>query len=269
MTSIASATGPATTPVSTSCPAASAPLSPAGLAAGYRQYFEIVPATNDRLKRHNYRIRHEVYCRELGFEPHQADGIECDAHDGHSIHYLVRAVASQNFVGCARLILQDPDDPAALLPFEQTCGDRLDRSIVDPARLDRSKIAEVSRLAIVSQYRRRQGEGGSPVSVGDVGIDGARVRLPYLTLGLYLALIALARWQRLEKLFILTEPSLARSLKRLGVDLYPMGASVLHRGERTPYVMDVAGIVAGLNPPVRELFDTITREIDQTVRTSS
>jgi N-acyl amino acid synthase of PEP-CTERM/exosortase system len=91
--------------------------------------------------------------------------------------------------------------------------------------------------------------------------------LPYLTLGLYLALIALARWQGLEKLFILTEPSLARSLKRLGVGLYPVGGSVLHRGERKPYAMDVEDIVAGLNPPVRELFDTITREIDQAVRT--
>jgi N-acyl amino acid synthase of PEP-CTERM/exosortase system len=239
------------------------PARDAGLADGFRQYFEVVPATNEPLRRHCYRIRHEVYCRELGYEPPRAEGMECDGHDANAIHFLVRAVLSQSFVGCARLIRPDSADLAAPLPFEHTCAASLDRTILDPAKLDRNRIAEVSRLAIVSQYRRRQGDGSGPISVDTTGLGGGRARLPYLTMGLYLALAALARRHGLDTLFLLTEPSLARSLGRLGVALRAIGRPVAHRGERTPYVMDVEHIIRGLNPAVRELYDSIGRDIDE------
>ena len=39
------------------------------LAGGYRKYFEIVPALSDELRDEAYRIRHAVYCEELGWDP--------------------------------------------------------------------------------------------------------------------------------------------------------------------------------------------------------
>ncbi|MBK9955824.1 MAG: PEP-CTERM/exosortase system-associated acyltransferase, partial [Rhodocyclaceae bacterium] len=36
----------------------------------------------------------------------------------------------------------------------------LDRRIVDTAALDRSRIAEMSRLTVVANHRRRPGEAG-------------------------------------------------------------------------------------------------------------
>ena len=44
-----------------------------------------------------------------------------------------------------------------------------------------------------------------------------RPRFPYLTVGLYLGTIALAREHDIKTLFVLTEPKLARHLARLGV----------------------------------------------------
>jgi hypothetical protein len=35
---------------------------------GYRRFFRFVPALSDALRSENYRIRHEVYCRDPGFE---------------------------------------------------------------------------------------------------------------------------------------------------------------------------------------------------------
>ena len=34
------------------------------MSQGYRRFFKVVPALTDELRAENYRIRHEVYCRE-------------------------------------------------------------------------------------------------------------------------------------------------------------------------------------------------------------
>ncbi len=81
--------------------------------------------------------------------------------DAQSVHCLLRAKQSGQFIGCIRLILSEPGDSAALFPFEKTCAAMLDRQIVDPAKLERSRVAEVSRLAVINVYRRRKGGGGA------------------------------------------------------------------------------------------------------------
>lgn len=237
----------------------------ASFAEGYRKYFEIVPAINDALKWHNYHIRHEVYCRELGFESVRADQIETDAYDAHSIHCLVRAVATHMFVGCARIVVADPANPEAPLPIEKACGDTLDRTIIDPSAMDRSRIGEISRLAVVSQYRRRKGEIGRPFSIDDNFGDDTRIRLPYMTLGLYLAMIALARWKGIDTLFMLTEPLLATSIAHLGVEVHPIGSPIEHRGTRIPSALFIDEIVTNMDPRVRPFFDTVTEEINRAV----
>ena len=64
-----------------------------------------MPATTQALREECYRIRHDVYCRELGFEAVREDGMETDAYDPHSVHCLLRAHASDRLIGCIRLIL--------------------------------------------------------------------------------------------------------------------------------------------------------------------
>ena len=237
----------------------------ASFAEGYRKFFEIVPAINDALKWHNYHIRHEVYCRELGFEPVRPDQLEQDAYDAHSIHCLVRAVATHMFVGCARIVLADPADPDAPLPFEQAARVALDRTILDPSRLDRGRIGEISRLAVISQYRRRRDEFGKPFSVSDDFGESSKIRLPYMTLGLYLAMVALARWKGIDTLFMLTEPVLATSIAHLGVEVHLIGAPIEHRGTRIPAALFIDEIVAHMDARVRPFFDTITEEIERAV----
>lgn len=229
---------------------------------GYKKYFEVIPALTEALKRENYHLRHEVYCRDLGFEPERSDEIEVDEYDSHSLHCLIRAVSSQIYVGCARIVLADPEDIRRPLPFEEACASTLDRSIIDPARCDRRKIAEISRLAVLGRYRRRRGETNKPFSLDDNLGEGERLRLPYLTLGLYLGLIALARHQGIETLFVLTEPRLAAGISRLGVDVQQIGGPIEHRGMRIPSMMNVKRIIKGMNPYVRPFFNVISAEIE-------
>jgi len=43
---------------------------------GFKRYFEVMPTLTDELRDHVYRIRHEVYCAELEYEPVRPDGRE-------------------------------------------------------------------------------------------------------------------------------------------------------------------------------------------------
>lgn len=232
------------------------------LGQSFRSYFEVVPAVSDELRRHAYRIRHQVYCEELQYEPLRPDGLETDEYDRQSLHCLIRSVKSGAYIGCTRLVFAGADDPSRPLPFEKVCAATLDRSLADPQALPRRRIAEVSRLAVVAAYRARRGEKEmhAPLTDESYGTE-ARPRFPFIIVGLYLATIELARLHGIETLFVLTEPRLARHFARLGVHVTQVGAQIEHRGIRAPSMLQVSSIIAGLNFVVRPLYEAIAEEV--------
>ncbi|MBF0217258.1 MAG: PEP-CTERM/exosortase system-associated acyltransferase [Candidatus Omnitrophica bacterium] len=98
-----------------------------------------------------YRLRYQVFCKELKFmrEADHPDGLEKDKYDPYSIHFTIED--SESVVGTLRLILDGPHG----FPFTEYCGGDID---VDIASLDRKKICEFSRLAILKRYRKSCGE---------------------------------------------------------------------------------------------------------------
>lgn len=235
------------------------------LGYGFRKYFEIAAATNETLRDDVYRIRHEVYCEELQFEPERPDRRETDEFDPHSLHCLIRTSNQPTqLVGCTRLVLANPNDPAALLPFERTCAHTLDRSIIDPAKLPRERIAEVSRLAVRATYRRRKGETKAPVTISDEDFGNSeRPRFPYIPIGLYLGAVALAARSGIDTLFVLTEPRLASHFSKLGVEIRQIGGPVEHRGTRIPSMMDVPSIIKGMRFIVKPIWRVVQEEIER------
>ena len=95
------------------------PTADADLGAGFAQYFELLPALDDASRQEVYRIRHEVYCRDLGWEPLRDDGMETDALDARSVHCLMRRKGSGEPVGCTRLILRQPGAEFRAIPTEK------------------------------------------------------------------------------------------------------------------------------------------------------
>lgn len=231
------------------------------LGASFQRYFEIVPALTETLREEAFRIRHEVYCEELGFEPANDRRRESDRYDAHSLHCLIRSVKGQ-YVGCTRLVLCAPTAPREPLPFERTCAASLDRSIVDPQALPRHRIAEVSRLAVISSFRLRRNEQKSAVPLDEQSFGGGQQpRFPYIPVALYLATTELAALHGIRTMFVLTEPRLAGHFARLGVNIRQIGAPVEHRGTRVPSVLDVQDIIRGLNFIMRPLYEVIAEQV--------
>lgn len=234
------------------------------LGASFRQSFELEPALDESSIDQVYRIRHDVYCRDLGWEPVRADGRESDEYDRHSFHCLLRRRGTREPVGCTRLILARPEDPGHALPFEDSCKEVLDRQIVDPAKMDRRTLGEVSRLAVMSTFRQRKGESSTAVSMADedFGAGGPVARFPFIPVSLYLGAAAIARRFGIEHVFVLTEPRLASHFVRIGFDIRAVGGPIEHRGARVPSVLSSSKVVAGLRPLIRPLYDVIERAVD-------
>lgn len=232
------------------------------LGTSFKQYFEIVPAINDSLKAEAYRVRHAVYCEDLGFEPTRTDKLETDQYDPHSIHLLIRDVRSNTFIGCTRIVRPSMDTNQGLLPFERTCANTLDRTIIDPMKLPRDKIGEVSRLAVVALYRRRKGEAEQPINLSEEDYHEEPLpRFPYIPLGLYLGTVELARLNGIQILFMLTEERLANHFGRLGAQPEFIGGSTEHRGARFPSMMNVEGIISNMRSIIRPLYRSIAEDI--------
>ena len=234
------------------------------LGHGFRKYFEILPAITDDLRDEVYRVRHEVYCEELHFEPERPDRRETDAFDAQSIHCLLRtSTLPTQPVGCTRLVLTHSGERDRPLPFEIACADTLDRTIVDPAKLPRERIGEVSRLAVRANYRRRRGEKQDPAPIHDEDFGSTRQpRFPYVPIGLYLGAVALAARSGVDTLFVLTEPRLACHFAKLGVDIRQIGGPIEHRGTRVPSMMDVPSIIKNMRFLVKPIWRVIHEEIE-------
>lgn len=238
------------------------------LGEGFKRYFEVVAATTDELRKDVYRIRHEVYCEELGFEPVRPDGLETDPYDSHSAHCLMRSAnPSHDLVGCVRMVLANPAAPDAPLPFEKLCQATLDRSIIDPARLPRERIGEISRLAVRSPYRRRRGEQHVAVAVGEEDFGSKdNPRFPYIPIGLYLSMTAVAKHLGLEHVFVLTEPRLASHFAKLGLEITQIGPPVEHRGARIPSMFNTERTIRNMRFLLKPVWRVVEQELERSFK---
>ena len=236
---------------------------PADLGAGFSQYFEFLPALDEASRQEVYRIRHEVYCRDLGWEPVRDDGLEQDEFDAQSIHCLLRRKGTGEPVGCTRLILRKAGPGSEPLPFEHHCDKALHRHLVDPAQLPPDQQAEVSRLAVMRNYRQRKGEqeAALPMSDDDFASRGPQSRFPYIPVGLYLGVASIAVRLGREYVFVLTEPRLARHFSRIGFAIDTVGDPIEHRGLRAPSLLRASQFLAHLRPSIQPLYEVIDASV--------
>lgn len=218
----------------------------------FQKHFLLKIAENDSLLEEVYRIRYNVYCEELEYEPKEnfLDQQEKDIFDHRSIHCLLQHRESQIYAGCVRLVFPDRQNPRFSLPFEKICQTEPNHSPFS--------YGEVSRLAVRSDFRRRAGESQTPSGIvlfderNNITIN--KRRFPLIALSLYLAATSIVVIADMEGAFVLMEPCLARQLQYFGFPFVRIGEPVEHHGKRAPYQITQKDLFTSLPLEIQELF---------------
>ena len=243
------------------------------IASEFSKYFKVIFADEPELREEVYRIRYQVYCRELRYEDADQfpDGLERDSYDVHSRHCLLLHRSSGVYAGCIRLVLPDLCNPKAGLPFEQTCAGELHPELVEPIFATRHLLGEYSRLAVPERFRRRKGERNTPLGDLDMPVPKPEElrQFMHIPLGLYLAGAAVAVASGLDGVVAMMEPRLARHLKRFGMIYQQVGNVVDHRGPRAPFYCNRATLFEYLDPGMRKLLDDLLGDVPASLMTGT
>jgi len=205
---------------------------------------KFVEVDSEFLKEEIYRLRYDVYVSEFGFEKKEdhPSGLERDIYDSHSVELAAIEqinAETQKTIGTIRLILHSehgfPIENAVPVDFTE-----------EKPSIDR--IAEISRLTISREYRRRQGDGlygvGSYLKASEGGMlldreksQNAKVRIqPYLILGLFKELYQVSKKLGITHWYMITEKKLWYALKRFDLIFRQIGEPVQYHGLRIPYL---------------------------------
>ncbi len=217
----------------------------------FDQYFEAVLADTPEGKEINYRVRYQVYCLETGYEDPSRfpTKTETDAFDEHAVHFIARARSTGEWIAALRLVIR-PFDSLPMNAFANVDFNFLSDEISQDIKTGQTSLcAEVSRLCVVSQFRRRRQERNTPYQISyDPNRDpppanttdpSERRKAPWLMLGLINAARDYSEAHNIRYWFFLIAEALARITEGLGFSLTQVGPACEHRGKRVPYFRDL------------------------------
>lgn len=188
-----------------------------------------------------FRMRHEVYVQEFGFEraSDHPNGLETDNYENESIHFACLN-ESDSVVGTIRLVM----DSDKGFPIEHAV-----QTTFVGEKPDRSKIGEISRLTVSKDLRRRKEdgmygvesylmkkEGGILPDDGTIPDEMKGRKNPIIVLGLYQVMYHESRRRGLSHWYMIVEKKLFNALTKYGFLFHQIGDPVQYHGERIPYL---------------------------------
>lgn len=220
------------------------------IAADFSERYEIVIANTETLRKKVYRVRHKVFCSELGYDMRNVRGHEFDEYDAGSLHVLLRQRDNGNPIGCFRLVMPQSDSDV-WLPFDNYGVPHVDERLFDWSRVNRARSVEVSRLALSPQARKCGVSEGGPSD-------------PYMATAMFYAVTALVLKLGTEDLFMVIEPRLGRLISRYGFSLDQISPPFEYYGQRatfSAYRSRIVDELARLKTPWRSLYDVIENQL--------
>ncbi len=180
-------------------------------------------------------MRFEVYCLECNFLSREdyPNGVETDEHDEHAAHFYAFD-DEQELVGYVRLVSPGPE---SRFPFQRHCHLSADIDLPRPL-----EAAEISRLMVRRDYRRRQSDGLSGVTPQQnaAAFSGdRRHQAPEVLLNLYRQMYQHCLAKGIRFWYAAMEKSLSRSLAQLGFGFVAIGPSTDYYGPVAPYIADL------------------------------
>ncbi len=234
------------------------------LANIFQRHFHIRYANNQHLKNQVYKIRHKVYCEELGWEQENKQLIEKDKYDDFSHHFLIFHKASNQAIGCVRLVSPQFLALEQTLPCELFYPQEDMAKAINQSHYFSSNYGEVSRLAILSSFRRRKRDicpQNSSSQIFRIYEKEDLRTFPLISVGLYLSVIACADILKNKGLFIVAATALSKKLSRLGAPIKPILNTIEHRGERRLNFILAENVQKSLVGGSADLYSKIKHDI--------
>jgi N-acyl amino acid synthase of PEP-CTERM/exosortase system len=236
------------------------------IAKHFDEFFQIRFADTKELRQAAFKIRYGVYSTELGWEPENSLQMETDECDDYAYHCLLEHRRTGVLAGCIRLVIPPPNNPTHPLPFEEHCLSSARKEIVDTTKLPRGGFGEISRLAVLSSFRRREQEKNIPYVLNSMNpktvyTEEERRNFPNIAMGLYLAGLALASQCKHVGIIVMMEPRLNRRLKRFGLPFQQIGNEMDYHGQRAMFYLKDDDFYLELTEQLRELYDIIHRDL--------
>jgi len=185
----------------------------------FDRHFEVLLADTAWARDVHYSLRYQVYCLDRGYEDPQSfpNRRERDGYDEGAVHFVIRSTESAEWLAALRLIIV----PLESLPMTRVCEIYKDRL----PSCDEATFAEASRLCAVTPRQKLQFAAG--------------LTTPWMSMALIRAARAYLLEHNIRYCFFLIADSLARVLKRVGMEFTPVGPVSTYRGKRRPYIHDV------------------------------
>ena len=203
--------------------------------------FKFVQADSEDIKKETYRLRYRTYVEEFGFEKVEdhPGGLETDEYESNSIHFA--ALNEHNdVIGTIRLVLHSEKG----FPVEHAVKTTFIGEKPPPDR-----IAEISRLTVSKDIRRRRedgqygfesylkrSEGELLPDTGPIPMRLKKRKNPVVILGLFQIMYHESKRLGITHWYMITEKKIFRSLKKFGFYFYQIGEPVEYHGQRIPYL---------------------------------
>ncbi len=235
------------------------------ISSHFSAYLEAVVAHDEALKKEVFRIRHHVYCEELGFEPLRESGMESDEFDAYAKHCLINHTNSNSFAGTVRIVW--PKKDGQQIPIERYCADSITNIDLHPSNFSRGEVCEVSRLAVPKEFRRRKMDEHEGAALGVINkqtYSDTELRcFPFIAVGLYFAAAALVLEERIKHTYVMMEPRLARSMSFVGIKFEQIGPVVDYHGKRAPYYINQELLEQKLSLGFKKMLTDIRKTISE------
>lgn len=225
--------------------------------------FRVFFATTDSEKLKCFSLRHEVYCRELGFEPIDSEKrIETDEFDDRALHCFIEHRATGLTAGCMRVVLPERvSHDSYLLPIEEHFyqhGSAIDMGLIPEV----DSLCEISRVAIPRHFRSGKDNEGVLDGFGEFVFSQQERRLfPMIGISLFLCATALTGLIHRHHVLAMMESRFQRLLARSGIRFSQVSQSIEFRGERAAFYIDQKHAEKSLRDSIRPLYQAIQAEL--------
>ena len=231
----------------------------------FNSVFNIKLATCPKVVNEVFKVRYQVYCIDRPFEDPNAfaDKREHDAYDPRSAHALIRHQMTEDSVAAVRLVMTGDTPKQMHFPMEGPCVPLMDKRAQRAfAGARREQIAEISRMAVSREFRRRLNEEKSVSGISKAAYysdaENGKRAMPYISLGLFAAILQMSVKYNITHWMAVMEPAQLRLLKRFGVEFDHVGPVVEYHGRRRPAFTEAASLIDRMKKNRPDVWELVT-----------